>query len=233
MEVQAHILPAAILLECTMPVEMVDSLNNYLDDLLKREDRKSHAGTLVGQISVGQQLTMDQHDSRISEYCHMVEVMAAQYVSHVMSVIGAEIPGGNRRTEIDELWSVHSYEGDYNPIHDHGTKTLMGISTTCWTKVPKEIIDSPMTGDKGFTLYNASGHSDGCLAFNYGRNTMMDIERLRPPQSATFKPEVGKLLMFPSWLQHMVWPFKSKEERRTVAANLNSWLDNGEENRTT
>ena len=232
MEVQAHILPAVILIEGEMPKEMVDSLNDYLDDLLKKEDRKSHAGTLVGQIAVGQQLTMDQHDPRISEYCNMIEVMAAQYINHVINVIGAELPGGNRRTEIDELWSVHSYEGDYNPIHDHGTKTIMGISTTCWTKVPKEITNSPMTSDKGYTLYNASGHSDGCLAFNYGRNSMSDIERLRPPQSATFKPQVGKFLMFPSWLQHMVWPFKSKEERRTVAANLNAWVENGEENLT-
>jgi hypothetical protein len=147
-----------------------------------------------------------------------------------MKVIGASLPGGSRIVEIDELWSVHSFEGDYNPIHDHGTKTLMGISTTCWTKVPKEI---SAVDDKGYNLYNASGDSDGCLAFNYGRNSMQDIERLRPPQSAVFRPEEGKLLMFPSWLQHMVYPFKSKEERRTVAANLNAWMQDGEKVNTT
>ena len=36
-------------------------------------------------------------------------------------------------------------------------------------------------GEAGFSLYNASGHSDGCLAFNYGLNTMADVEQLRPP----------------------------------------------------
>ena len=41
MEVQAHILPAAILVECWMTQEMTDSLNDYLDDLLKRKDRIS------------------------------------------------------------------------------------------------------------------------------------------------------------------------------------------------
>ena len=230
MEVQAHILPAAILIECYMPQEMTDSLNDYLDDLLKRKDRISHAGTLVGQISQGEQLTMDQHDSRIAKYCDFIQELGANYINHVMDVIGAPIPGGRRRVQIDELWSVHSFEGDYNPIHDHGTKTIMGVSTTCWTKVPKEIL---AVEDKSYTLYNASGVSDGCLAFNYGRNSMQDIERLRPPQSAVFRPEEGKLLMFPSWLQHMVYPFKSKEERRTVAANLNAWIDNGEKVNTT
>ena len=230
MEVQAHILPAAILIECYMPQEMTDSLNDYLDDLLKRKDKISHAGTLVGQISQGEQLTIDQHDSRIASYCAFIEDLGANYIDHVMKVIGAPLPGGSRKVEIDELWSVHSFEGDYNPIHDHGTKTIMGISTSCWTKVPKEIL---AVEEKSFSLYNASGHSDGCLAFNYGRNSMQDIERLRPPQSAVFKPEVGKLLMFPSWLQHMVYPFKSKEERRTVAANLNAWMQDGEKVSTT
>jgi len=51
----------------------------------------------------------------------------------------------------------------------------------------------------------------------------MDTERLRPPQSFVIQPEVGKLLVFPSWLQHMVYPFKGKGERRTVASNLNCW----------
>jgi hypothetical protein len=37
------------------------------------------------------------------------------------------------------------------------------------------------------------------------------------------KPEIGKVLVFPSWLQHMVYPFKGEGERRTVASNLNCW----------
>ena len=119
MEVQAHILPAAILIECYMPQEMTDSLNDYLDDLLKRKDKISHAGTLVGQISQGEQLTIDQHDSRIASYCAFIEDLGANYIDHVMKVIGAPLPGGSRKVEIDELWSVHSFEGDYNPILDH------------------------------------------------------------------------------------------------------------------
>jgi hypothetical protein len=35
---------------------MVGTLNDYLDKLMVDEKRKSHAGTLVGQIAHGQQL---------------------------------------------------------------------------------------------------------------------------------------------------------------------------------
>jgi hypothetical protein len=128
-----------------------------------------------------------------------------------------------KQVMIDETWSVHSYDGDYNPIHDHGTKTVMGISTTAWTKVPKQIGAKATANTPTYSLYNESGHSDGCISFQYGMNSVIDSERLRPPQSFVMTPEVGKLLVFPSWLQHMVYPFKGKGERRTIASNLNCW----------
>ena len=203
-----------------MPDAMVSGLNTYLDELMEQEDRTSHAGTLVGQIGHGQQLTMDHNDPRLNDFCQMSGILATEYLKNFGST-GNNI--GERQIGIDELWSVHSYERDYNPIHDHGTKTIMGISCTSWTKVPQQILDQPTAGSPEYSLYDASGDSDGCLAFNYGINSLLDVERLRPPQSFVIKPEVGKYLMFPSWLQHMVYPFEGDGERRTVAANLNVW----------
>ena len=219
-EYQVHTLPAVFLLEAWMPDAMVSGLNTYLDELMEQEDRTSHAGTLVGQIGHGQQLTMDHNDPKLADFCQMSGILATEYLKNFGST-GNNI--GERQVGIDELWSVHSYERDYNPIHDHGTKTIMGISCTSWTKVPQQILDQPTAGSPEYSLYNASGNSDGCLAFNYGINSLLDVERLRPPQSFVIKPEVGKYLMFPSWLQHMVYPFEGEGERRTVAANLNVW----------
>ena len=219
-EYQVHTLPAVFLLEAKMPDAMVSGLNTYLDELMEQEDRISHAGTLVGQIGHGQQLTMDHNDPKLADFCQMSGILATEYLKNFGST-GNNI--GERQVGIDELWSVHSYERDYNPIHDHGTKTIMGISCTSWTKVPEQILDQPTAGSPEYSLYNASGDSDGCLAFNYGINSLLDVERLRPPQSFVIKPEVGKYLMFPSWLQHMVYPFEGDGERRTVAANLNVW----------
>ena len=219
-EYQVHTLPAVFLLEAQMPDAMVSGLNTYLDELMEQEDRTSHAGTLVGQIGHGQQLTMDHNEPRLNDFCQMSGILATEYLKNFGST-GNNI--GERHIDIDELWSVHSYERDYNPIHDHGTKTIMGISCTSWTKVPQQILDQPTAGGPEYSLYDASGDSDGCLAFNYGINSLLDVERLRPPQSFVIKPEVGKYLMFPSWLQHMVYPFEGDGERRTVAANLNVW----------
>jgi len=89
--------------------------------------------------------------------------------------------------------------------------------------VPQQILDQPTSGTTEYSLYNSSGHSDGCLAFQYGRNSLMDADRLFPPQSCVVKPEIGVQYMFPNGLQHMVYPFFGEGERRTVAANLNCW----------
>ena len=225
MEPQAytfHTLPAVFMLETQLPEYIVGDLNTYLDKLMVAEERKSHAGTLVGQIGHGQQLTMDHLCEDMHNFNTMIQGLAMDYVKQFHAASGAVIQG-NREILTDELWSVHSYERDYNPIHDHGTKTIMGVSCTTWTKVPQQILDQPTAGSPEYSLYNSSGNADGCLAFSYGRNSLLDVERLAPPQSFIIKPEVGKMLMFPSWLTHMVYPFEGEGERRTVAANLNVW----------
>ena len=219
---ELHTLPSVFLLEAWMPDGMVTGLNTYLDELMEQQDRVSHAGTLVGQIGHGQQLTMDHTDDRLADFCQMSSILAIDYLKHFNTITGNQATS-DRQIGIDELWSVHSYERDYNPIHDHGTKTITGISCTSWTKVPEQILNQPTAGSPEYSLYNSSGNADGCLAFNYGINSLIDVERLRPPQSFVIKPEVGKFLMFPSWLQHMVYPFEGDGERRTVAANLNVW----------
>tara|TARA_R100001082_G_scaffold63945_1_gene35973 strand:- start:2349 stop:3050 length:702 start_codon:yes stop_codon:yes gene_type:complete len=221
-EVTVHNMPSVYVMETEMPISMVNDLNDYLDEYKEDQDKKSLANTLVGQISQGEQLLMDNEDSRVKEYSEFICSLGADYVNFFFNSTGNKL-NNQKAITIDETWSVHSYEGDYNPIHDHGTKTIMGISTTGWTKVPQQILEQPTAGSPQYSLYHASGDCDGYIAFNYGRNELMNTERLRPPQSFMMKPEVGKLLVFPSWLQHMVYPFKGEGERRTVASNLNCW----------
>jgi hypothetical protein len=34
-----------------------------------------------------------------------------------------------------DIWSVHSYQGDCNPLHDHGGSTPLGLSSILYLKV--------------------------------------------------------------------------------------------------
>ena len=52
-EVKFLTIPALYTMETTMPESMVDSVNDYMDEYKEKEDRKSLAPTLVGQIDKG------------------------------------------------------------------------------------------------------------------------------------------------------------------------------------
>ena len=216
-----QILPAVYMLETFMPQKIIDDVNEYIDEYRQSKNKQSLANILVGQIHKGEQLLLDHNDSRMLGYNAFITALSTEYINQFVAA-------GNplkcaKQVEIDDTWSVHSYDGDYNPMHDHGTKTIMGISTTAWTKVPPQIGEKAIANTPTYSLYNESGHSDGCIAFQYGRVSVLDSERLAPAQAFVMTPEVGKLLIFPSWLQHMVYPFKGKGERRTIASNLNCW----------
>ena len=126
-EVTVHNMPSVYVMETEMPISMVNDLNDYLDEYVEDKNKKSLADTLVGQIAQGEQLLMDNEDSRVKEYSEFVCSLGADYINFFHNNTGASLDSPKAVT-IDETWSVHSYEGDYNPIHDHGTKTIMGIS---------------------------------------------------------------------------------------------------------
>jgi hypothetical protein len=159
---------------------------------------------------------MDHEDVSLTPFVRIVESLAAAYLRHFVEQ--TKSPLRPKKISMDKLWSVHSYQGDYNPIHDHLTAAQMGISFTTWTMVPEQIMKRD---DQRVDLYESSGAIDGFINFTYGLNQTADPERLRPSQSRYIMPVPGKLLLFPSWMQHTVYPFFGEGERRTVAGNLN------------
>jgi len=225
-----HELPQVILMEAQLPMPMVDDLNLYLDNLMVAEDRLDHSKHLVGQIQSGQQLTMNAEDEKVIRFTQTINQLGMEYVKHFVRRIGSsKLFPDNMQVGVDEMWSVHSYEGDYNPIHDHSVPSITGLAATTWTKVPEQITKQKSPNDGEYNLFGASGNSDGFLAFNYGKTSSLDNPMLKPPTTCTIQPEVGKLFIFPIWLQHMVYPFKGEGERRTIAANLCAWhKDNAE-----
>ena len=43
------------------------------------------------------------------------------------------------------------------------------------------------------------------------------------PKLEALHPEPGVVYLFPSWLQHVVYPFKGPGTRLSIATNLNVW----------
>jgi hypothetical protein len=115
-------------------------------------------------------------------------------------------------------WTNHAYAGDYNPFHDHGVKTMAGLSGFLWLKVPECI--KKLDGENP-NINNASGAVDGFTHLIWGTNTRKDLLQLKPQTEDYIKPEVGVMLIFPNWLKHQVLPFFGEGERRSMAFNWN------------
>jgi hypothetical protein len=102
----------------------------------------------------------------------------------------------------------HRYAGDFNPMHIHDAN----LSGVAFLKMPP-----------GFKAeYEKEDHhpTAGCLEF------LGSMPNHFARHSYIVKPEVGDFYLFPSWLTHQVYPFRSKGERRSLAFNVHFTMDN-------
>ena len=210
---------AVNIMRCQLPAEVTTEINNHIDDVII-PNNVDHSKGLVGQIRQNErsaQLTFPHEDDEVGEmFSGVLQRLAKEFVDRS---IGIEC-----ETSMESMWTVHSYNGDYNPVHDHGTRTPMGVSLIYYLKVPRCIERLGNPAEEFGGLNESSGNVDGFTYLTWGSNGMRDINMLRPITEEYIKPEVGTLIMFPSWLRHGVMPFFSdvpNDERRTFSANIN------------
>lgn len=205
--------PALHFIEARLPADYVARINDHIDRV--RGMAEDYSPELVGQVSRDRrsaQLKLNLDD----------EVPAA--LAQVLAQIGAQLlehQGISARVIANDMWTVHSYAGDYNPLHDHGANTLAGLSSILYLKVPSAIAEkTDLEGGAGPDLTKASGACDGFTHLVWGTNGVTDLTLLRPSSQHYVKPETGKLLVFPNWLLHGVNPFFGEGERRTLSCNM-------------
>jgi hypothetical protein len=205
--------PALYMIEARLPAALIHMVNDYIDRV--RDTAGDHAPFLVGQIKQNArsaQLTLDLKEKEPAALASVIVDIANEYIKQLglHAVIAAH-----------DMWSVHSYAGDYNPLHDHGGHTPLGLSSILYLKVPPVIAEKPAVAQGGAPMLNAaSGNCDGYTQFVWGATGMRDFSLLRPPSQQYVKPDVGKLIIFPNWLLHRVEPFFGEGERRTLSCNM-------------
>ena len=206
---------AVNIMKVEFPEEILVELNDHVDTEII-PNNTDHSKGLVGQINrdeKSKQLTFPHKDDEVGEmFAGVLESLAKQYVKSTL--------GKDCSPSVDSMWTVHSYEGDYNPLHDHGTKAAMGLSCIFYMKVPEQIQKLGNPDEEFAGLNHSSGAVDGFTYLTWGTNGHRDVNMLRPVTEEYIKPVEGMLIMFPSWLRHSVNPFFGEGERRTFSANI-------------
>ena len=104
-----------------------------------------------------------------------------------------------KKVSIKNFWVVRQFNNEYNPVHYHDGH----ISGVGYLKVPKSI-----------SKKNKKTQTDGTIDFING-NKMFLSDSIYNHQ-----PKVGDVLLFPNYLMHTAYPFKSRGERRSFSFNL-------------
>ena len=219
-------------------LDEVNIINKYIDDNTERLPDLS--SQLVGQIKQDEkskQLEFDLNDTVPKQLSKFFIMCAKEYAAeHPVSDRVKEIIGPKEEYVVKKMWSIHSYAGDYNPLHEHGTVSGRGVSMIVFLKLPPQIsnLAENMKGEIGVQHGN-SGSTDGLTQFVWGGDSMYDIHmlggagaaehmydipRFKHPSFAYAHPEVGKVVIFPIWLLHQVAPFFGEGERRTMSCNI-------------
>ena len=104
--------------------------------------------------------------------------------------------------KILNFWVVRQFKGEYNPIHYHQGD----ISGVGYIKIPKFIFSNKK-------LKHKKELTNGTIDFINGQKAFLSncIHNI--------KPEVGKLIIFPNYLMHTVYPFNVDGERRSFSFN--------------
>ena len=207
-----------MIMESTVPDKFVEIVNDTADKVLGSETASvewdwSHK--LVGKVHKEVQIPVRNKEHRELLFTTM-RGACVDYLKESIknnTAYGWKKIAGDAVPTIDNIhmahsWVVSQYAGEYNPWHHHSGD----FSSVIYLKLPPKMNEEIKEDWKDHYPAN------GLIEFMFGENQGFRSDNLK------FKPKVGKLLMFPSWLRHFVYPFKSEGERRSMSFNAHMFV---------
>ena len=201
------------ILETTVPDRFVRVVNDVSDDILFSDAKSKKwdwSHKLVGKVTKEIQIPVADKDDRAFLFKTMKQgcLDYLNYmIEHKRNNPWTRLATGTEPTLVNihltQSWVVSQYDGDFNPFHHHNADFSAGI----YLKVPEGMNDEWEEDFKDH--YPAKG----LIEFGYGESQSFRCDNLK------FKPEVGKFLVFPSFLKHLVYPFTVEGERRMMSFN--------------
>ena len=184
-----------IVAKVTIPKNIIDSLNKYVDEIINNEklSKKFDAGkSLVGNVS--QEINISPEIIKESGWLSFLGNATRTWVKNS---VNKEITKFN----VNSSWVVSQYSNQYNPVHWHNGH----ISGAGFLNVPSTF---------GETFQKDKRNLNGQLTLIHGQRAFMSNSQFK------IAPVVGDFYIFPHYLMHTVYPFKdTDEERRSVSFN--------------
>ena len=185
------------IMKSSVPQNIVDEVNKKADDILnddKRSEQLDYSANLAGNVKKEVALSLGEIKS--------LELVINKLVTeYILKTVGNQFNPENTNMTYTS-WVVSQYAGDFNPVHIHDSQ----LSGVFFLKIPPGYEEE----------FRREDHypSVGCLEF------LGSVPNTFSKDSYMAKPQIGDLYIFPSWLSHQVYPFRSEGERRSMAFNI-------------
>ena len=185
--------------QCRLPQQLIDDFNkdceSIMDDRVKKKTH-DHSKTLVGNVK--QELTIS--GDVFTKWAPYFAKLISSYVSaHAETITKSNI-------NFAASWYVRTFNGDFNPAHYH---TDCHLSCAGYLKLPEGMHEEWKKEDTE-THYSSAGS----IEMQYGQFQLFSVNAVK------MRPQVGDYYIFPWWMYHMVYPFRTKGERRSFAFNV-------------
>ena len=179
-----------------MPNEMIKEINDYVDFVIKDEQK-------MKKLDEGHRLIGKVQQEFLMEVDFMKKIKWAEFLaSNISSWAKEDLKKEIKNFHLIKSWVVRQFKNDYNPVHWH-TGDISGVG---YLKVPSYLGDTTQPDKKT--------NENGKLQLIFGSPNLFS--------KSTFliKPELGDFYLFPNYLMHTVYPFSgTDEERRSVSFN--------------
>lgn len=215
-----------IILYTKVPDYVLDHYNNYCDSIIAdkkklKENDHSHnlAGNVRNEFYIDKEFIDKEHN-----LLNIVNLMAQQmlvadrrgsedevsvsYLKNAPSDKMTVLPNAVVGCDLVSMWCVSQWAGDFNPLHVHSGD----LSGVLYTKIPPSL-DAE---------YAKEDHHPAVGDIHFIAGTPQAFAR----NNVKFKPRAGDFYIFPAWLHHTAYPFRSQnEERRSLSFNITYKID--------
>jgi hypothetical protein len=149
-------------------------------------------------IRGGQQIQLlpSQFNLNVGVLKMYVEKISKEYFENILQVNG-QPELNNYQTQLVSAWTIKQNSGDYQALHSHEAH----ISGNIYIDVPDLDMESKV--------------SDACLEFKIP--VIKNPATFQFVDSWRFKPQIMKMVIFPSHIPHTVYPWRG-EGNRTILA---------------
>jgi|TARA_R100000084_G_scaffold57647_1_gene24418 uncharacterized protein (TIGR02466 family) len=189
-----------------LPEDLIKMLDDRATELFEDEKlskKFDHSMHLAGNVKQEVRYPFeDLNSEKFKPFVDAIGLIVKHYISMppACDTISPEFVGS---MVIESMWAVSQWSGDFNPFHIHQGE----LSGVIYLRVPPSLKEEYAREDHYPCVGDIVWHNGQAATFS-GHNYQVT-------------PEVGAIYLFPAWLSHGVYPFRTQnEERRSVSFNL-------------